>query len=166
MSFSFVLARGVTNTKDIMLKLKKGEVACGVVDASMVYSLFLLQSAGEIASTQQRNEKMTTKHINSEIVFALSPAKNIAQAYTKFGPKENSKNLIFCLHDDKTNKLLPYVKELVSGSSLELLSTQEQLSGILDIENIKKTYKLSQQEITVGTIEAAIVTKIAVNYLQ
>eukprot|EP01060_Flectonema_neradi_P024717 TRINITY_DN335_c2_g1_i1.p1 TRINITY_DN335_c2_g1~~TRINITY_DN335_c2_g1_i1.p1 ORF type:complete len:185 (+),score=34.51 TRINITY_DN335_c2_g1_i1:51-557(+) len=168
MVFSFAIAHNVSNAPEIIDKLKKGEVACGIVEGSLICSLFQLQVAGEAASTQKRNAKMTTKNVNSEIVFVLSPARNISQAYSQFGPSKDSKNLIFCSHSESPSpdQFLSYVKEFTTSDSVELLTSDDQLRGVTDIEKIKKTYKLTPLELSAGTVEESVVTKIATSYLQ
>ncbi|KAI0158293.1 kinase binding protein CGI-121-domain-containing protein [Xylariaceae sp. FL1272] len=75
-----------------------------LIDASVITSQIQVLSAVFKAVTTQTASVMKTPNVHSEIVYSLSPANNISEAYRRHGITPTSQNLII-------------VKVLVSPSS-------------------------------------------------
>lgn len=94
-----------------------------------------------------KNNCMTSKNLNSEIILNLSPLNNIGDALKKFGISEDCSNSIIVKiiqGDDK-----PYdsnLKEIVHGNIIDL--TDDYIfHQLVDLPKFKKLYKLNDAKL-------------------
>ena len=113
------------------------------LDARCVLSTTHVLAAVFRAVNDMTNNRMKSRNVHSEIVFAFSPNNNVAEAYRKFGIADDTRNLIVVkISNSGTEDFQKVVQEGVKGRVLDF--NDENLAGMSDVATIRKTYKLQQ----------------------
>ncbi|KAK4504237.1 hypothetical protein PRZ48_005153 [Zasmidium cellare] len=86
------------------------------------------------------NNRLKTRNVHSEIVFALSPNSNIAESFRRFGLSDDSKNIVAIKVGGDRAKIEEHLLANVEGKAVEL--TDEALAGMHDAARIRKIYRL------------------------
>ncbi|KAF4124839.1 EKC/KEOPS complex subunit CGI121/TPRKB [Geosmithia morbida] len=117
----------------------------GLVDASVIVSRQHLLAAVFKAVTSSATDTLKTPNVHSEIVASLSPSKNIAEAYRRFGISPNTKDLIVVkvIKDDSLSaeKISAHLASHVEGSWVPV--TDEGIAAATNMTKILKYYKLN-----------------------
>ncbi|KZO92030.1 CGI-121-domain-containing protein, partial [Calocera viscosa TUFC12733] len=121
------------------------------IDAAMVSSKLALLTAAYQACLAEWDGAMKTKSVHSEVLWCLSPGRNITDALRYFGLSARSKSLLV-LHicpiagphaspDDPhlPNNVEARMRTVVQGQLVPL----ETLSSVTDWSAIRKVYKVS-----------------------
>lgn len=91
------------------------------------------------------HDRLKSRNIHSEIVFALSPNNNIGEAFRRFGIGDTTKDLLVLKvatsKDVTAEAVQKHLHEQVKGEEVAL--DDEQIRQLSDIGRIRKIYKLS-----------------------
>lgn len=91
------------------------------------------------------HDRLKSRNIHSEIVFALSPNNNIGEAFRRFGIGETTKDLLVVKvatsKDITADAVQLHLDEQVKGEEVAL--DDDQIQKTSDIGRIRKIYKLS-----------------------
>ncbi|XP_063953248.1 EKC/KEOPS complex subunit TPRKB-like isoform X1 [Lytechinus pictus] len=98
-----------------------------------------------------------TRTVNSEIIYSLSPSTNISESFKVFamGSTDTSVAVVVLNDPDQTN--LKSIAAKIEGVCVPL----SQLSMHTDEIMIKKKYSISKPELSVGSLEDAVICKMA-----
>ncbi|CEP63707.1 Cgi121p LALA0_S09e00694g [Lachancea lanzarotensis] len=109
-----------------------------MIDASTILSLEQLFCAVYKALIESKYNRLRTKNLNSECILSLSPTSNIAEAFRRFGIKEDTKNIVCLMVVEKSeqNVLEGVFKEQIEGREEEL--SDENLKATVSWDAIKK----------------------------
>ncbi|KAK1148923.1 hypothetical protein N8T08_007598 [Aspergillus melleus] len=148
------LYRDLRNAPFLRQQLISGnaEFEYALIDASMVLSKTHALSAVFRAVNDYLNDRLKSRNVHSETVFALNPTTNIADSFRKFGITDSTKDLLVIkvsvdpsvTHDTVAAHLSQYIE----GSMVPF--NDETLSQIADAAKIKKAYKLGALNTTPG----------------
>ncbi|KAH8423215.1 EKC/KEOPS complex subunit CGI121/TPRKB [Aspergillus melleus] len=148
------LYRDLKNAPFLRQQLISGnaEFEYAFIDASMVLSKTHALSAVFRAVNDYLNDRLKSRNVHSETVFALNPTTNIADSFRKFGITDSTKDLLVIkvsvdpsvTHDTVAAHLSQYIE----GSMVPF--NDETLSQIADVAKIKKAYKLGALNTTPG----------------
>ncbi|XP_043201501.1 EKC/KEOPS complex subunit TPRKB-like [Amphibalanus amphitrite] len=147
--------KDVKNVKELKPMLMDGRINAALVSAKKIVSPFQLLVATNIALHNQLDGTMKTKNINSEIIFSLSPGKQISEAFRSFGAGPGDTAVAAVAVSDRS-RLEPLCQAL-QGTAVP----PEQLAQLADEQAVIKQYAVTEQELTVGTLEQAVVSRIA-----
>ncbi|EGD98179.1 hypothetical protein TESG_05565 [Trichophyton tonsurans CBS 112818] len=115
------------------------------IDASMILSTTHVLSAVFRAVNDYENKRLKSRNVHSEIVFALSPNNNIADAFRRFGIADSTTDLLVVKVSTSPEitheSVSKHLGEAVEGTQVTFDDTT--LSQITDISKIQKVYKLS-----------------------
>ncbi|KAK5630444.1 hypothetical protein RRF57_006159 [Xylaria bambusicola] len=153
-SVHIAVFRGVENAAFLHQQLlaRNADFEYALIDAAVITSRLQVLSAAFKAITLQVAGTLKTPNVHSEIVYALSPASNIAEAYRRHGITPTTKDLVIVkilispLDADSTEAaraediekhLLAHVK----GQPAPF--TDETLSALTDWGRVRKYYKLN-----------------------
>lgn len=91
-----------------------------LLNPGLIIDLFQLQVAISRAVSNRASGQMATKNIYSEILYCLSPSKNIVESFKLFGAVEQSSSLIVVTFDicEQINEV---VKGMAVGSLIHFL---------------------------------------------
>lgn len=153
------LYRNVRNVSDIKRKLFAGEIQCAVLNPSLICSPFLIATAANKAMISKFRNTLTTRTIYTEVLYNLSPTRNISESLMKFGIDDELKNMIIIFlnnveNDDDFNKVL----NIVDGEQVPI----NKLHEFNDISLIRKVYKISEAELKVSSLEDSILSKLSI----
>jgi len=147
--------RDVKNTAELRPLLMNGTINAAVVSAKKIVSSFQLVVAANIALHNQGDGTMKTKNINSEIIFSLSPGKQISKAFQQFGAGPDD-TAIAAVAVDSADRLLA-LHQAVDGTAV----SAAELAQLVDTAAVRKLYEVGEEELRVGTLEEAVVNRIA-----
>ncbi|KAI0509074.1 kinase binding protein CGI-121-domain-containing protein [Xylaria bambusicola] len=143
--------RGVENAAFLHQQLlaRNADFEYALIDAAVIPSRMQVLSAAFKAITLQVAGALKTPNVHSEMVYALSPTSNIAEAYRRYGITPTTKDLVVvkvlvsppssssAAAQDVEKHLLAHVK----GQPAPF--TDETLSALTDWGRVRKYYKLN-----------------------
>uniref|UniRef100_A0A5S6R4E9 EKC/KEOPS complex subunit cgi121 n=1 Tax=Trichuris muris TaxID=70415 RepID=A0A5S6R4E9_TRIMR len=146
----------VKNTNDLKVAVCNERLACSLINAEMVYSVFQLLAAANRSLHAEAHGEMSTKNVHTELVYALSPSTNISWSLETFGVSDSTKNVIVALYDDIDGSRLTSVLKLIKGTAKPLM----ELKTATNMASIREVYSLRKPELNYGSIDDDIVSKI------
>ncbi|KAK9809265.1 hypothetical protein WJX72_012397 [[Myrmecia] bisecta] len=148
----------VSNSKDILQKLIGGQlpVECVFVNATLVPDLIVLRAAAHKALTADQRQRLKTKSLHSEMLYNISGSKHIGETLKRFGIAEGSQHLLVARFDASEEDAAA-IKAVVAGQPVAL----EQLHTLTDTATVTKYYKISPEELKIGSLADAILCRIA-----
>ncbi|SLM37718.1 protein cgi121 [Lasallia pustulata] len=132
------------------------EFEYALIDASMIISTTHVLAAVFRAANDLLNDRLKSRNVHSEIVFALSPNNNIAESFRRFGVADATTNLLVIKVTTSTEITHDVVQQHL-GSSVEgkpIDFSDQTLAQMTDLARVKKVYKLSAQAATKGRQDA------------
>ncbi|CAH1109208.1 unnamed protein product [Psylliodes chrysocephalus] len=148
------LFKNVKNVKEIKDQLIKGELKCCIMKPTLILDPIQVVVAANKALV---NEKLTTKTIYTEILFNLSPTKNISKSLQTFGIDEKDENLLVITLLKEGDKEDTDLFKKIDGEEVSL----DKLKNYADMNLIKRTYKIADKETNVTPILNSLVSRIA-----
>ncbi|KAJ8683154.1 hypothetical protein QAD02_018946 [Eretmocerus hayati] len=151
--------QNVQNIQEIHEKLVSKELPCCIVKAELVIDPFQIAIAANKAVLNEKYGQMVTRSLFTEIIFNLSISKNITQSLTTFGiSKDTSNILVILIHDSGEQEAVEKsVLEQINGNRVSITRLPE----FSNVNLIKKTYKVSQEELEVSNLLDSIVSRIS-----
>ncbi|EPB80132.1 kinase binding protein CGI-121 [Ancylostoma ceylanicum] len=119
---------------ELRSKLRNGEVDAAIIRAELVLEPFIVLAAANRAVNQAAHNRLSTRSLAAELVYSLSPSRNISDSLVTFGIADTSKNIIVCIFDDKDGSKMKKLAKEIDGRPESL----EKLAGIMDIRLIQK----------------------------
>eukprot|EP00741_Cyanophora_paradoxa_P025011 tig00000319_g24143.t1 len=155
-SIYLALFNNVRNAAEIRKRLLAGDLEYAFINARLVVDALSVLVAANKAVAAQEVGKLTTRNVHSELVYNLGAVHSIAETLRKFGITDDCKRLVVASFDAKSD-VESEVCALVEGDlvPLSLLGTD------IDEAFIKKHYKVSAQELAIGTLGDAISGRIS-----
>lgn len=145
-----ILAKNVTNLQNIKENLIKGntDYDYSFINAQNIISLEQLYSAFYKVMLDESHGSMKSRTLHTELIYALSPFKNILDCLNKFGISKTSDTLLV-VKIVKGETVTPiFIKEnlenlerIIDGDLIEL--NDENLQGSANVKMIEKNYKLT-----------------------
>lgn len=147
----------VTNASEVCERARRGETSACVLDASRVTGRRSLRLAAYRAALALARGDGVARSVAGEIACALSPSRNVSEAYRRFGPREGCAALVACALDPTAEDEAAIVG-MVRG---RLVSFDER--GDVDEASIRRWYKISDEELALGgTLEDAVISRMAI----
>lgn len=126
------------------------------LNAELVPSLFALQVAAQKALAASLDGTLRTKSLHTEIVYNISGCAHIAESLSRFGVNDSTTHLLIA-RIDATDEELDHLSTLVEGN----VALIERLSELTSTATVLKYYKILPVELKVGSLEEAILCKMA-----
>ncbi|KAF9436355.1 hypothetical protein BGZ76_004215 [Entomortierella beljakovae] len=130
----------VKNAPDLKLRLQEQDktLAFAMVESNLIMDVFQLLSAATKAAQDNEKGKLSTQSLNSEIIYNLSPSKNIAEALKRFGISEDTTSLIAIKIGGNPDEVLDEMSKTVDG----ILVSFSKLDQEKDITKLRQYYKI------------------------
>ncbi|CAG8552057.1 3839_t:CDS:2 [Acaulospora morrowiae] len=150
----------VRNSMDLRKRLLSHdqELAYAFIDARVVLDTFQLLIATNGALHNDRNSALRTHNVHSEIVYNLSPTPNISESLRRFGISNNTKDIVVIKVGGEFNEIKSHLNSLIQGTE----SSLEEFQKSVDIESVRKYYKIDSKIKDHGEMLNTIVGSIAI----
>ncbi|MCJ1313709.1 hypothetical protein MMC25_007388 [Agyrium rufum] len=147
LSVCVALYKDLSNAKFLRQQLLEGntDFEYAFIDATSVISPRHLLAAIFRAANDLKNNRIKSRNVHAEIVFALSPNNNIAESFRKFGVTDSTTNLIVVKlvreGEQQVESVAQHLAKEVEGTAVPF--DEDHLCDLSDVEKIKKIYKLT-----------------------
>ncbi|VDP26775.1 unnamed protein product [Soboliphyme baturini] len=128
------LFRDVQNLAELRKRLDAGDLSCSLLRADTILAMFQLLVAANRALHYQAQQKMKTKSIHTELVYSLSPTKNISESLQTFGANDSTKDVIVAVFGDKSGSVMKDIAKVIKGKAVPLRT----LGDVSNSDLIKK----------------------------
>ncbi|XP_077565586.1 EKC/KEOPS complex subunit TPRKB [Stigmatopora nigra] len=158
-SVTQILFKDVKNAADLRKNAIDGEIQGALINPTMLLSPFQVLVAANKAVHLQKMNKMKTKSLFSEIIFNLSPNNKISEAFKTFGISDSDNCvLVVLVHDKDESQLRADITTKVDGLQIPV----DEMTSFSNVEKIKKLYKVTPEEEECGTLQDAIICRMAI----
>jgi EKC/KEOPS complex subunit CGI121/TPRKB len=114
------------------------------IDASMILTTTHVLAAAFRAMNDHLHERLKSRNVHSEIVFALSPNNNIGEAFRKFGICDTTSDLLVIKVSTSASmtseSVRTHLENAVEGTCVDF--NDENLRAVSDLGKIRKAYKV------------------------
>ncbi|XP_022299190.2 EKC/KEOPS complex subunit Tprkb-like [Crassostrea virginica] len=156
-NMTLMLFSEVSNAAEIRKCVMSGEFEAALLKTSMILEPFQVMVAANRAIHLNRINKMMTKNVHSEVLFSLSPSKNISDSFRKFGLADNDTSVLVVIVNDINGSTCQALKNRVKGQLTDI----DNIGKYADLPMIKKVFKISETELSACSAVDAIVSRIS-----
>lgn len=154
--FRACIFRDVKNAVQLRQALRDGTIDVALIRPELVLEVFTLLAAANRAVHQAAHNRLSTRSLHAELIYSLSPNRNISDSLVTFGIAETSRDLLVGIFNDASGEKMIEMSKKIDGRPVSL----DELPLIADYELIKKVYQVSEPEFNEETISDAIITRI------
>ncbi|KAI1003031.1 hypothetical protein K3495_g5177 [Podosphaera aphanis] len=149
-SVHVALYRNVKNAAFLLQQLLDGntEYEYALIDARVIISRIHLLAACFRAISNQLLNKLRTRNVHSEIVFSLSPNKNIASSLSNFGIASETSGLLVIKVNPVTERssITAHLGRVIDGEPVNFCDSE--LARMTDWARVRKLYKLDASAVS------------------
>ncbi|KAK5983819.1 Kinase binding protein [Trichostrongylus colubriformis] len=146
----------VKNAHVLRDKLRKGEIDAAMIRAELVLEPFIVLAAANRAVHQAAHNRLSTRSLAAELVYSLSPSRNISDSLVTFGIADTSKNILVCIFDDKDGSKMKKLAKEIDGRPESL----DKLTSIMDLRVIRKIYQLRDEKFNEDSFSDRVLSRI------
>ncbi|GFS17419.1 TP53RK-binding protein [Elysia marginata] len=157
LTITLALYTGLDSCKELRKSVMDGTIVASLLKTAMIVDPFQVLTAANKAVHLSQTNNMTTKNVHSEILFCLSPTKNISESFRSFGAADSDTSVFVAIVDDVEDKTLTRISEILGQSPAEI----DGVASLADTDLITKAYKLSEDELSVYPLLDSLVSRIA-----
>lgn len=154
---SILLFGDVANCGELRQLVLSGSLQVCLIRASLVADIFQVQCAVAKALANQSSGRMKTRSLLSEILYVLGPTGSIGDSLRQMGAQDADSAIVVVRLDDPGDCHLKTLTERIKGCQLPL----DSIPQFTDTQALAKLFKVTEKELTVGTLLDAVVTRIA-----
>uniref|UniRef100_A0A0N4ZA05 Kinase binding protein CGI-121 n=1 Tax=Parastrongyloides trichosuri TaxID=131310 RepID=A0A0N4ZA05_PARTI len=133
----------VKNVNELMEMVRTGEIDAALIKAELVVEPFVLLAAANRAVHQAAHNRMSTRSLAAELIYSLSPTRNISESLLNFGISDGSENLIVCIFDDAKGSKMVKLSKKIKGKPVKFDKWME----LVHYPSIKKLYNLKSSDL-------------------
>ncbi|GMR48993.1 hypothetical protein PMAYCL1PPCAC_19188, partial [Pristionchus mayeri] len=129
----------VTNAVELREKVRNGEIDAALIRPELVYGVYVLLAAANRAVHQMAHNRMATRSLSAELIYSLSPSRNISDSLVTFGIAEKSTALLAAIYDDKSGSAMKKLCKQIAGKPTDL----GELNELINVKQVRKIYQLT-----------------------
>ncbi|KAK3845539.1 MAG: kinase binding protein CGI-121-domain-containing protein [Linnemannia gamsii] len=154
----------VKNAPDLKEKLQNQDksLTFAIVESTLIMDVFQLLLAATKAAHDNETGKLATQTISSEIIYNLSPSKNIAESLKRFGISEDTTSLIAVKIGGHPDEIIEDMSRTVDG----ILVSFSKLDQEKDMVKLRQYYKIDSKVTEDKEILNWIISAIAMKNIQ
>ncbi|KAG0371940.1 hypothetical protein BGX24_000958 [Mortierella sp. AD032] len=154
----------VKNAPDLKEKLQNQDksLTFAIVESTLIMDVFQLLLAATKAAHDNETGKLATQTISSEIIYNLSPSKNIAESLKRFGISEDTTSLIAVKIGGNPDEIIEDMSRTVDG----ILVSFSKLDQEKDMVKLRQYYKIDPKVTEDKEILNWIISAIAMKNIQ
>ncbi|XP_045619495.1 EKC/KEOPS complex subunit Tprkb isoform X1 [Procambarus clarkii] len=152
-----LLYNNVKNAADVRQLIMKGQVEASLIKPEMLVDPFQVLVAANKAVRSLAAKKMVTRSVFAEIIFNLSPSKNITDSLKNFGLGDSDTEILAVVLDQESGEKLQKLNGQIKGQ-------QTALTEMLNLTNsakIKQLYKVTDADLDVSNLLDAVISRMA-----
>mmetsp|Transcript_955 Transcript_955/g.1708 ORF Transcript_955/g.1708 Transcript_955/m.1708 type:complete len:195 (+) Transcript_955:23-607(+) len=137
-------------------------LSISLIDCENIFSYQHFLVASNLAVHNYKEDVMKTRNVHTELIYSLSPSKNVADSLRRIGAQDSTQHLIIAAFDQEIDELNSFC-EKVQGENVGTSSMGRELSSD-QVQKFKKSFKIADQELEVSTLEDGIIQKIVTKH--
>ena len=146
----------VTNAAEVKRALMDGKLDVTLLNSTSVAAMSCIELACYKARVAASRDGLVTKALHAEVVFCLSPSRHISESFRRFGGDDSSTSLIVCKFDPQDGDDAA-LRQLIAGDVVKFADKAPH-----DAATLRKWYKINESELALGSLEDAILSRIAI----
>ncbi|KAH9515193.1 hypothetical protein Btru_019474 [Bulinus truncatus] len=154
---TLALFTNLESCKNLRKCVMEGTVEAALLKTSMIVDSFQVLAAANKAIHLYQTKSMMTKNVHSEILFCLSPSKNISESFRLFGAADGDTSVFVAVVNDVDDKALHKVSNILEQQPKSL----DRISSLADTKLIIKTYRLTSDEMSKFSLLDSLISRIA-----
>ena len=151
------LCKNVENASELRDKIIQGKLNCTLMNTKYILDIFPVLLAANKAVHSFLNSSMKTRNVHAEILYNLSPSTSINESLKKFGISKDDKALLLVIIRKTTESHTKEIIEQIQGE----VNNLDTLKDTCFEKEIIDFYKISEEELQLGTIADAITVRVA-----
>lgn len=148
-----VLYRNVQNTAEVRKLIFSASLPFTLIKPKLIVDPFQLSLAITKAQYNLKEEKMRTKSFQTEILYCLSPTKNISDSLKKFSAADEDTDVLLVGEEN----IFPTIKSSIQGDEIPM----EELSVLTDVDAVKEIYQISTDELIKSSLLDSVCSRMA-----
>ena len=164
------LFSSTTNTAQLVSLFNRHKLHASLINPHLLpSSLPLLAALTKTARQQQSSSPLSAQSAHHQLLFNLSPSTHIQTAVARFTPESHQTDvLLVTINQHDTHALLAQVKGVRCAVEREEGGLDGALRRLCDVEAVKKLYKVTEAELTLGggdaheALQQAVTCRIAI----
>ncbi|CAI5449088.1 unnamed protein product [Caenorhabditis angaria] len=152
----FCLFNDVKNAAELCQLLREQKIDAALIRSELVLEPFVLLAAANRAVHQSAHNRMSCRSLSAELIYSLSPSRNISDSLVTFGISENSTSIIAATFDDKSGSLMKKLAKKIKAKSVPF----ENLGKSSNVSLIKKVYQVGNPSFAPESLPDHIISRI------
>lgn len=157
-TLTVLLYKDVTNSAELvqLLQAAKLDPELALLNATLVPGTFPLVAAAHKGLLAAARGGLKTRTLHSELVYNYAASKHITESLRRCGIDDKTAYILAARFDCSPAEVAD-IDRLVKGTRLAV----SELPGRVDLDGIKKHYKIGLAELEMSSLEDAIACRIA-----
>lgn len=155
---TLLLVKNVKNIESLRKKIIAGSLDCCAIKPCFVVDPLQIAVAANKAAISKKAGKLTTKSVNSELLYNLSVSKNITQSLNTFGIDDKTSDILIVVFEENGVNRVEGMKPEIEGELCDI----GEIKHLVNAEQVKKIYKIKDSELKVSTLLDSVISRIAV----
>jgi EKC/KEOPS complex subunit CGI121/TPRKB len=147
------LFRNVVNLADIKRFVTAASLPFCIIKPKYIVDPFQLSVAITKAIYNQKEGTMKTENLHNEIVYCLSPSKNVSYSLKMFVSEDGDSEILVIGNE----KLFHTIRTAIKGEEIPL----EQISDLTSTEAVLDVYDIHSSELIQSTLLNAVISRIS-----
>ncbi|KAF9363469.1 hypothetical protein BGX34_004085 [Mortierella sp. NVP85] len=154
----------VKNAADLKERLQAQDqtLTLAMVESNLIMDIFQVLLAATKAAKDNESGKLSTQSMSSEILYNLSPTKNIAESLKRFGITEQTTSLIAVKIGGNPDEVLEEMSSTVEGNLVSFCNLDQEK----DTAKLRQYYKIDPKVTEDGAFLNWIIGAMAMKHIQ